>query len=224
VFAMGSRGQRDLIAHGVDEQRVRVLPGAVDTEALDRAPTNGWPYDVVAVGELISTKRLEDLIDAVAVLHHEGGPSLRTAIAGSGPLARDLRVRAESRGVGELVELLGFRSDVFSLLKSARVFVSTSGYEGLSIAVLEAMAAGVVVVASDVGEIRDVVTDGVTGHLYECGDVRGLAGVLRAILEDDARRREVAEAGCAAAREYASIDRVAQRLERALAGRGCDRE
>lgn len=219
VLAMGSRGQRDLIAHGVDERRVRILPGAIDTDALDGAPTNRRTYDVVAVGELIPTKRIEDLIDAVAVLHHEGGPSVRTGIAGGGPLARDLRVRAESRGVGEFVDVLGFRSDVFSLLKGARVFVSTSGYEGLSIAILEAMAAGVAVVASDVGEIRDVVSDGVTGHLYECGDVRGLAGVLRAILEDDERRREVAEAGRVAAREYAAIERVAKRLGWALASR-----
>jgi glycosyltransferase involved in cell wall biosynthesis len=215
VISMGSRGRNELIAHGVAEERIAIVPGAVDTQALDGAPL-GEAYDVIAVGELISTKRFHDLIDAVALLHRDGTP-VRTAIAGRGPLGRELRLRAASRGVGELVEFLGFRSDVFSLLKGARVFVSTSGYEGLSIAILEAMAAGVATVASDVGEIRDVVTDGVSGCLYAAGDVDGLAGALRGLLDGEERRREVARHGRTAAREYASVASVASRLTEALA-------
>jgi L-malate glycosyltransferase len=212
VVAMGRRGRRELIAHGVDEKRICIAPGAVDLEAIDNAPTAAERYDVVAVGELIATKRFADLIDAVALLRRCGGPAVRTAIVGRGPLTAELRMRSVHAGVGDLVEFLGFRSDVFSLLKGARLFVSTSGYEGLSIAIIEAMAAGVAVVVSDVGEIRDVVSDGVNGYVYECGDIAGLARAVDALLGDDSRRRVVAQAGRSAARRYACPDSIARRL------------
>jgi glycogen(starch) synthase len=194
VVTMGSRGREALMRRGLDAGRVTAIPASIDEGRFRPRPRPADArWDVVAVAELIPTKRLTDLLDAVALLVSEH-PRLRAAIAGAGPLRDDLESRARELGIHDHVELLGFRGDIADVYAQARVFVLPSAYEGLSISLLEAMASGLAVVVSDVGEARDVVDHGANGLLYEPGDVNALARLVAELLEDPVRCGQLGEA------------------------------
>jgi glycosyltransferase involved in cell wall biosynthesis len=133
---------------------------------------------VLAVGRLVPQKGFATLIEAAASWRDLGA---HVMIAGSGPLEGALRARARALGVD--VTFAGHRSDVPSLLAAADVFVLPSVWEGQSLAVQEALRAGVPVVASRVGAIGSVTgTD--AALLVSPGDVPALAAAVRSVLTD----------------------------------------
>ena len=124
-----------------------------------------------------------DLLEAVARLR-QVKPDLRVAIAGDGELRDELRGRMRTLGIEGNVELLGAIDNVEDLYARSRAFVLTSAFEGLPIAMLDAMAAGLPVVTSNVGEISTVIDHGTTGLLYPSGDIDALTRELVAVLSD----------------------------------------
>lgn len=188
VAVMGTGAREDLIRRGVRPERVAVVPASIDDARLAGLTAPSAPrYDVVTASQLIPRKRLEDLLAAALILKADM-PGLKIAIAGRGALQAELEEQARRLGVDDVVEFLGFVADVAALYADSRVFVLPSRSEGLSIALCEAMAAGLPVVSSDVGEVRDVVVPGVNGELHAVGDVEAMAAHVRALLEDPQRR------------------------------------
>jgi len=169
---------------------------------------------VVSVGNLYPVKGHQYLIDAAAALARRH-PTLHLAIAGRGDLAEALAARARERGLGGRLHLLGLRSDVADVLAAADLFVLPSLSEGLPLALLEAMFAGLPIVASRVGEIPTALVDGECGVLVPPGDPAALAAALDRLLSDPegarahgarARRRASAEYDVThMARRYSSI-------------------
>jgi glycosyltransferase involved in cell wall biosynthesis len=164
-------------------RRVEVTVVAAPRQAVPRvaapasAPLAGQPL-VLAVGRLVPQKGFATLIEAAASWRDLGA---HVMIAGSGPLEGALRDRARALGVD--VTFAGHRSDVPSLLAAADVFVLPSVWEGQSLAVQEALRAGVPVVASRVGAIGSVTgTD--AALLVSPGDVPALAAAVRSVLTD----------------------------------------
>ena len=156
---------------------------------------------LLAVGNLYPVKGHGDLVAAVARLAARH-PSLHLAIAGRGDLADALSRDAYARSVGDRVHLLGLRNDVADLLAAADAFVLPSRSEGLPLALLEAMFAGLPIVATRVGEVPAALADGGAGLLVEPGHPDELAGAIERILNDAelarglgrrARARAVAE-------------------------------
>ncbi len=209
VAVMGSEARRDLVARGVSPDRVVVVPAGVD-EALFDMPRSASPrYHLVTASQLIPRKRLEDLLAAAAALK-ERHPDLRVAIAGRGRLDAELRAEVDRLGLQDTVELLGFVADVGRLYADSAVFVLPSRSEGLSIALCEAMAVGLPVIATDVGEVRDVVVPGENGELYEVGDVDAFVRVADSMLADGARRAAMGRAAAERIRSHCSRSRVAE--------------
>jgi glycosyltransferase involved in cell wall biosynthesis len=207
VAVMGSDARTQLIAGGCAPERVRVVPASVDVERFSLPRAERPRYDVVCVSQLIPRKRIEDLLAAVALLVPER-PELRVAIAGRGSLTEQLRGEARRLGIEQNVEFLGFVADVERLYAESAVFALPSRSEGLAIAMCEAMAAGVAVVVTDVGEVRDVVEPGRNGEVVRVGDVGALAAAVGAILDDDVRRDEMGRAARATVVEHCSRERV----------------
>lgn len=155
----------------------------------------GWESDhvgLVAVGRLAKQKDPPTLIGAfarVAALR----PGARLALIGDGDLRPDVEALVARHGLGRQVQLLGIRSDVVDLLAGADAFVSSSLWEGLPRTVLEAIAVGVPVVATDVGGIRDVIEPDRTGLLVPSGDPSALAAALVEVIDQpqEARSRAV---------------------------------
>jgi glycosyltransferase involved in cell wall biosynthesis len=219
LAVMGSQAREQLIDSGCAAERVSVVPAAVDLERFSRPRVQPPRYDVVCVSQLIPRKRVADLLSAVRVLTSQH-PRLRVAIAGRGALEADLRAEAHRLGIEDNVEFLGFVADVERLYAESAVFVLPSRSEGLAIAMCEAMAAGVAVVSTDVGEARDVVVPGVNGELVAVGDVEGLARTVAALLDDDARREAMGRAARATIQGHCSRERVRAVNERLLLREG----
>ena len=149
-------------------------------------------------------------------------PRLQFVAIGQGPLERQLQDRHRDLQLGDRFRFLGYRPDPPAVLAGADVFVLTSRHEGLPIALLEAMALGVVPVVSAVGGVPEVVTDGRDGILLEPGDPAAFADALRGLADDPARRDELARAAAARVADF-DIGRTQAELElryRALLDRG----
>jgi glycosyltransferase involved in cell wall biosynthesis len=193
----------------------RAAQRAVSRRAL------GAPEDaplVVAVGNLYAVKDHATLLRAVATL-----PRAHVAIAGRGEEEPALRGLASELGIPERVHLLGLRDDVDTVLAAADVFAQSSRSEGLPLAILEAMAAALPVVATDVGGVSEAVIDGETGLLVPPGDPAALASSLGALLDGPARAEALGAAGRARAESAFSIEamtRAYRERYRALEGAG----
>ena len=143
---------------------------------------------VIAVGSLTYQKALEVLVRAVAELVEQGLDNLLVLIAGEGVEHLHLEQLTRDLGVGNYVKLLGIRDDVISLLKASDIFVMPSRYEGLSIAMIEAMACGLPIVASDAPGLTDYIDHEQNGLLFPVEDHKALAERILQLAKDEKLR------------------------------------
>jgi glycosyltransferase involved in cell wall biosynthesis len=162
------------------------------------------PATLLMVGRLDRTKDHRTLLGAVALLRWRW--PVRLVIAGDGPLRAELEAEAHWLAIAADVDFLGARADIAALLAAADVFVfAAKPEEGLGIALLEAMAAGVPAVASDVGGCREVLAGGTCGLLTPPGDAPAMADAVAGLLADPALAADLA--GRARARAVAVYGR-----------------
>jgi len=140
---------------------------------------------IIAVGATSSQKNYDLLIETAADLSRRI-PQVMFEVAGGGDGLPDFRARVEAEGLSQIVRFLGERSDVRELLSEADIFLNTSLYEGQSVAILEAMAMALPVVATDVPGNRDLVVDGENGLRAPLGDPRALSQALQRLIEEPA--------------------------------------
>jgi len=157
-------------------------------------------------------KGLEVLVEALRQL-----PQAHGVVVGEGPELPALRKLAEARGVGERLVTTGFDPEPRAALQGFDVFVLPSRFESLPLSILEAMSAGLPVVASEVGSVPEAVLDGETGLLVPAGDAAALAGAMGRLLDDPDLRRRMGERGQELARERFSAARMARDYERLYA-------
>lgn len=142
------------------------------------------------IGHLLPYKGWLDFLE-VAARFKDGGPRVCWHIVGEGPQRAALEKRAEMLGLGDQVVFHGLLTDVSQALFSWDLFLFTSHREGLSVAVLEAMNAGLPIVATDVAGIHDQVIEGVNGSILPVGDIEGLTNTVKAILSDKENLRHM---------------------------------
>jgi glycosyltransferase involved in cell wall biosynthesis len=174
------------IPNGVDTERFRPLPPKQREAARAALGLEPGDFAFGCVARMAEVKRHCDLLRAFARL---GQSPLRPRLllAGDGPLEHELRQQAQHDGIADRVTFLGARRDVDTLLPALDAFVLASRTEGLSNAVLEAMACGLPVVATAVGGQPEAVEDGVTGLLVPPRAPASLALALEALLHAPAR-------------------------------------
>jgi glycosyltransferase involved in cell wall biosynthesis len=160
-----------------------------------------------AACRLVSLKGLTHLIRAFAAIHTEF-PKVRMEIVGQGPERGSLQAQVESLGLTGCVTFLGWQNDLMPVLKRWQIFVVPSLQEGFGIAALEAMAAGLPVVASAVGGLPELIAHGRTGWLVPPGDSTALANRLRELVSNPALGMEMGVAGATRAYDSFSSDRM----------------
>lgn len=178
---------------------------------------------VLTVARFVRQKRHITLVNALPRLL-AACPAAVLAWVGQGPLEAELRARARELGVLEHILFLGNRCDVPDLMAAADVLCLPSYYEGHPLVILEALAAGLPVVAARVLGVTEAVRDGKTGMLFPVDDAQVLAGKLATLLLDASLRERLRNAGLLAARRQFSARRMAQETlavyRQALAGGG----
>lgn len=162
------------------------------------------------VGRLAEPKDPLTLIDAAAAVV-KAVPQLHVVLIGDGPLHDHVERTATERGIRERVHLVGERRDIASILPAFDVFVFSSRREALGRSFVEALATGVPVVATNVGGVGEVLTDGESGLLVEAGNPGALAEAITRVVTDDVLAERLRNHGCAAVREFGA-DRMVERL------------
>jgi glycosyltransferase involved in cell wall biosynthesis len=190
-----------LSARACDPARTVVIYNAVDaTSFVPLRPPAGTPR-VISVGRFAFPKDFETLTAALARI----GLDYQAALVGDGPELQRVKAELAARGLLSRVELLGARQDVHDLLATSDVFVLSSRSEGFPVSILEAMAAGLPVVASNVGGVAEAVVDGETGLLVPAGDAPALADAIERLLADPGLRRRLGARGRERARRCFDI-------------------
>jgi L-malate glycosyltransferase len=174
-----------LAREGVARSAVAVVPNGLDLDRIAPAKRRPQPRRVVMVANLRAVKGHDVLIEAAAKVLSRV-PDAAFDIVGGGPLLDSLRELARQRGVAHAFTFFGHQDDVSARLEQADIFTLPSRSEAMPNALLEAMAAGLPVVASAVGGIREIVADGRTGLLVPADDAGALADQLLRVMDDPA--------------------------------------
>ena len=213
IVANSGAAARQLESENIAGDRIEIIPNGVRVDA-GNAPISGrGPVTtILTVANLRAEKAHEVLLAAAAELRPRH-PYLRFLIAGDGPRLTELAKLASSLGLDSAVRFLGHSEDVPALLADADVFVLPSRSEAFPNGVLEAMAAGLPVVASRVGGLLDLIDEGRTGLLVTPDDPSALADAIESLVLSPAR---AAMLGAAARDEVAgrySFDRMVRGFE-----------
>lgn len=210
--------------HGIRPDQITVNVNAVPTKAAEETQPEGlvefrrelglvgaWPV-LISIGRITAAKGQDLLIPMVARLVRRW-PKVRLLLVGDGELREPLRTRVRHLGLEAAVLFLGQRLDVSRLLLLSDAFLFTSHFEGVPLAVLEAMAAGKPVIAVEIPALAGVVKDGVTGRLVS-RDPDALAEAVWAVLSNGELAADMGSQGQRLAETEYGMDRFIQTLER----------
>jgi glycosyltransferase involved in cell wall biosynthesis len=221
LVAVSPEVRDDLVRLGVaGPERFVVIPLGFDlTRFLSDSDRDGrraalraeWGVDagaevITLVARLVPIKRVDRFLRVAQLLVER--PRAVFVVVGDGELREELSASAEARALGERLRWAGFRRDIPDVCFASDVVVLTSDNEGTPVSLIEAQAAAVPVVGTDVGGVRSAVRDGETGILAPADDEAGLAAAVTAILED----RDLASRMAAAGRRHAATSHAIERL------------
>lgn len=223
VIAVSDSLREELVGGGVPRDLVTVVRNGIAVEAFvagaeeralqwrQRLAHDGGPL-IVSVGRLDRQKGFEYLVRAAAEVTR-AVPGARFWIVGDGPLREHLARQIQAEGLGHAVRLLAHQQDVSGIMAAGDLVVLASLWEPLGNVLLEALALGRPVVATQVGGVPEIVRDRETGRLVPPGDAHGLAGAILALLDDQEEAARLGERGrLRVAREFGA-DRFAREMD-----------
>jgi len=222
-----TRGMRDFLrSWGLPESRLVVIPNGIETAGRERpvhVPTESVPWTLahgasnrsalklLYLGRLSAEKDVANLLEAASILRQQG-VAFELTVAGDGPEAGPLREQAKHLGLESAVRFLGFVTDVNSVLASADVLVNPSRTECMPNSVLEAMWAGVPVVATDVGGLSEIIRHGEHGLLCPPRDHKALAAQVARLARDGDLAKQLAKSAMARVDAEFTFERRMQRV------------
>lgn len=215
---------------GVPADKLQVIPNGIDLpEAVTDREALRREFDIPPgslvvgfVGRLAAQKRVEDLIWAFELLRVMHG-EVYFLLAGEGPQRESLEQFARGLNIEQRIRFLGQRQDVLRWLPACHLFWLASSFEGMSNSLMEAMASGIPVVASDIAPNRELVVPNETGYLVPVGDRAAFAQFAQKILQDETLAARLGNAGRERIRQHFSVEGMVARyaeLYRSLVGSG----
>lgn len=228
IVAVSDQARRSLLSErSIDPRKVTVVRNGVEPVRTDPASLpakrrelglSGDEIVLVAVGRVAEVKNYPFLVESFAGLKRSTARKVKLLIVGDGPEMASLRSLAADSGCAQDILLPGSRSDVRELLALSHIYVLPSKSEGVSIALLEAMSMKLPAVATRVGGNVEVVSDEETGLLVESGDAAGLSRSLLRLVEDEAERGRMGQAGFRKVREQFDLGRSVRAFEELYIG------
>lgn len=217
-----SQKWRDDLQRICPTARIEIVPNAVAIPALEHRPANG-PRRILFLGRLGNRKGTFDLVRAFAALGTSSGDATLVC-AGDGAIAQT-SLLARELGIAERVSCPGWLDPAASAahLATADLFVLPSYAEGLPMALLEAMAAGLAVITTPVGGIPEVVHHMENGYLIQAGDIQALSGALGQLLSSEHLRGRLGAAARESVLQHFSLHAATGHLERIYASYGVGR-
>jgi len=205
ITVTGSKSKEILINNGIDGNKIHILPNSIDINYY--SPMNiKKEFDIINLGRLSKEKELIIFLHVIYQLT-KIYPDLKVGIGGKGPEKETIESKiAELRLENNLV-LLGYVKDSMNFYNKGKLFVHTSSTEGLPRTVIEAMACGVPCVASNVGDMEDIVKDGVNGFLVnDYRDIDGFTDKIRTLLSDSTLYESFSDSAAEQARSNYSYE------------------
>src|SRR3954471_6282510 len=209
---IGRADQYALVPLGFDLSAFAAIDDGNRTGARAALNIDPSAHVVTTVGRLTAIKQ-QNLFLEVAARVSGKDPSAMFVIAGDGDLRRTLEEQARSLGIDHRVRFLGWRRDLAAIYAASDLLLLTSRNEGTPVALIESLASGVPGVSTDVGGVRDVLTNESTGITAPDGDAAALAGGVLRLLADETRRRSMGAAGRTAMLERFGIERLVADVE-----------
>jgi len=205
IINVSAANRKLALGHGIpDRKRMLTIWNGVPDTNHHAQPGGGGVPNVVMVARFAEQKDQMTLLRATAGLR---GPAA-VQFVGDGPTFAAAQAEVRRLGIDAQVEFLGARSDVAEILSHAHVFALATKWEGFPLSVIEAMRAGLPVVASNVGGISEAVTDGRTGYLAPSGDADTLRQRLQILIDSPALRAKMGFAGRARYEEKFTVERM----------------
>lgn len=212
VVANSPAARAALCREGLAPESIAVIANGVDARAFAVYEHSERPRTLIAVANLRPEKSHETLLRALAALVPDHG-DLRLLIVGDGPRRGELQAMARALGIDRQTEFLGHREDVPALLAGADIFVLPSRSEAFPNSAIEAMAAGLPVIACAVGGLRDLIQPGRTGVLVPPDDAGALARALRDLIEHPLRAAALGSQARQCVLERYSFERMVDAFE-----------
>lgn len=209
------RGVEFLVKSGYPEAIFKVVHSGIDPErfCIKRGKIEGRCPVIISIGRLEKVKDHKTLLSALHILDKKG-LDFSCLLVGDGSLKKELVEFSHGLGLAERISFLGLRQDIPELLSVSDIFVLSSLFEGLPRAIMEAMAASLPVVATDVGGISELVEDGVTGILVPPGDCEAMASGIKNLLQDSDLRERMGASGLKKIKEEFSFEEMVHQMEK----------
>ncbi len=215
VIAVSQKGYQHLRDYcGIEERRLQRIYNGINLCRFEirqhnenRGESNRPPVVIGMVAQLFPPKGWPDFIEAIARLRDQGD-NVFGLIVGEGELRDALEADVANRGLHANIEFTGFREDVARIYHRMDLLLFTTHREGLSVAVIEALASGLPIIATDVGGIREQVEEGRNGHIVEVGDLDQIVQHCTRLIRDPVRRAAMGFASRAIAVERFSEQRM----------------
>jgi glycosyltransferase involved in cell wall biosynthesis len=217
-ITVAEQARRDVMTRFrfVESQKIKVVPNGVFFPQADgaRGSTRArWavaPEDIVigSVGRLEAQKAPDVALEIIAALIRKGFP-VRYVWIGDGPMRTAFQQQAQSLGIARYVNLEGWRDDVVSCLQGLDIFLMPSRFEGMPLALLEAMSTGLCCCVSDVDGLREAIQHGLNGYLCAPSDVPKWCERIETIVANTALRVDMGQRARDFAHKHFSVDSMA---------------
>lgn len=195
IIAVCNRGREMMISNGVGASKIRVLFNAVDPEIWgkhekstlrEELGISGDTFVILCASRFAHDKGHRYLVKTVARLKETAGRKFKCVLAGDGPLLEEIKLMTAEMNLGEDILFIGFRRDIKNLFNGSDLYFNSSEHEASSFLILEALASGLPVVATDMGGNNDIINErNGCGLLVEYDDAEGSARAIKQIMDDD---------------------------------------
>ena len=221
VIAVCNRGREMLVQNGMNRNKIEVLFNAVDPSYWKQPVESNLreeygisrdEFVLLCASRFAHDKGHSYLVNALAELSAITDKPFKCVLAGDGPLLEDVKKQVEQLGLGNKVVFTGFRSDIKNLFYGSDIYINASEHEALSFLILEALASGLPLIATDMGGNSDIVNaDTGCGILVKYGNARELAEAIKSLMNDEKLREGLKENALKAVDDRFNLDKMVEK-------------